>query len=167
MSTNFRFNRTTFSFFATRGHSDQVEMGGNGSKWENQSETSRQSGLYDSPFGRYGHFWVDQFRTIGIGKSRIPGGIYFESLHSLSVSRNLNFIIRSAEIDLMTFLSLHNSWVSQSESRKTVKYIDIHPLGPIMLTTGPQICTETVYAHFGASKMHENEEGGELEAFRT
>jgi len=37
MSTNFRFNRATFLFFATRGHSDQVEMGGNGSNWENQS----------------------------------------------------------------------------------------------------------------------------------
>jgi len=50
---------------------------------------------------------------------------------------------------------------------QTVKYIDIHPLGPITLTTGPQICTETVYSCFGASKMHENEEGGELEEFRT
>ena len=97
------------------------------------------------------------------------GCINFESLHPFSILGSHNYIVGSPEMDVWTSILVQNSLECHfvtSKSVQTVLFFITHRLEPITPTTGPQICTETEYAHYGATKIHENEEGGELEEFR-
>ena len=72
-------------------------------------------------------------------------GINFESLHPFSISGNLYYIVGSPEMKVSTSILVQNSLECHfvtAKSVQTVKFINTHPLGPIMLTLGPLMQTQ-------------------------